>query len=1034
MLEHLHEEKEMADWVPFPDETLVEFFKAYTKHKWGFQKVKQSIKPGSRIVFPGFYIPPEWLAQLKTPSQEDQSLDGSPTAAATHQGEVKQVEEKQSKATVETGEASNSTANRRDTAETSKRTAAHDKESVSHGQRTSISRPPGNELADVTNSARVVDNRRPSDEHASSSGQTVAPQTGESSTKPRGTQVTPEEVALMKSIIAEKIDEKLQQQEVQAFIDKITEAKVEVANARNAKIIERNVITQQLVIDREAHAKLEQTKKALAQTEKELAEHKRLIKEQERELQRYHNSLHRHESTPQHHANPTHERHGPNQTRPTLPMFGESGYSYSVERPQLGPPNRPDFDQGSQGQNRRTDAQSGNGFGTSSMRTPTHHGTGRQLGTPGRQQMLPPQMSRMQITPPHMAPPQMGRTQITPPHMGPWQMGQMQIPPPHMGPPISFEDACFSGPGNYGMGNPMMEQQMMQPMRQPRGPPQMGPEKMCPEQMGPEQMQIMGPPQMMGPGQMMGLPPMMGLPSMTAPSNMMGPPQMMGQAQGMAPPQMMGAQHMVPPNMMGPPNMAPPQMTGTPNMGQGQMMGPPRMMEQAQAMNPLPMMGPLQMMPPPNMGPAQGTRPRQVDHARITSQDARFIEQGNLFNDHGVYENGVDDFDNHHIAPPTSSPLRAFPPFETPDIRMMDQRNHNFGNQQMRPQMGPPHLGPSLFDNGVHGMDHGNQGFGDPEMGGPPAWFGQMGNPIVRPPHFENQAPRSIGRSRGHKYGNDARTTTPPMGPPNDDPSFLETEDLRPVGHNRNHHNAFGPAPPPVAPQLNLPQTSDRMQHALDAPAEKGPGYMTTHSPETTRSSGRRGPGFASHSQAEPRYSTSPEDTPLSRRGARRFDTDQMMLSRYSTSPEEMRSSRRGADRFIGNGQAAADLSSGSHEETSPFGRRQENFDQRNMSPLSARAARSSRSPEHTPSSHGLGSARAGNVSTSQVASEDRPHGRQLFRNFGPIGTRLPPPDFKFPDPAAQKFPTHPRPSGHPGRRSITDDHFSPFLPDRDFF
>ena len=60
MLEHLHEEKEMADWVPFSDETLVEFFKAYTKYKRVFQKVKQSIKPESRIVFPGFYIPPEW--------------------------------------------------------------------------------------------------------------------------------------------------------------------------------------------------------------------------------------------------------------------------------------------------------------------------------------------------------------------------------------------------------------------------------------------------------------------------------------------------------------------------------------------------------------------------------------------------------------------------------------------------------------------------------------------------------------------------------------------------------------------------------------------------------------------------------------------------------------------------------------------------------------------------------------------------------------------------------------------------------------
>jgi len=946
----------MADWVPFPDETLVEFFKAYTKYKWVFEMARQSIKPESRIVFPGFYIPPEWLAQLERPSREDQT----------------------------SGESS---------IETSNGNAAPGKENVSHSQKDSVSKLPGNVLADVPNSARGVDERRSSYPNAylgRSSGQMVAPHTEESSNNPSETQVTAEQVALMNSIIAEKIDEKLQQQAAQAFIDKITEAQVEDSNVRNAKIVERNVVTQQLVIEREAHARLE----------KELAQHKRLIKEQERELHRYHNSPHRHETTPQHRANYTHERHGPNNTRPTLPKFGESGYSYLVEHPEHGLPNRPNFDQDFRGQYSQSNAQLSNGFAASNMCTPNHQRTGRQMGTPGRQQMGPPHMGRIQITPPHMS-----RMQVTPPHMGPPQMGQRQTTPSHMRPPMAFQDARFSGPGNHSMGNPIMEQQTMQPTRQPRGPPQMGP----------EQMQVMGRPQTMGH------------------PNMMAPPQTMGHFQAMAPPQTMRAQHVAPPNMMGPPSLAPPQMTAPPNMGQGQAMGLPPMTA------PPHIMGPAQLMAPPNMGPAQEMRPRQMGHARITSQEARFIEQGNLFNDHGVYDQGADDFDNHHMAPPMAPPI-AFPPFETQDIRMMDQRNHDFGNQQMGPPMGPLQLGPLPFDNGNFcGMDHGNQGFGNPEMGGPPACFGQMGNPIVRPPQFEDQGARSIGRSRGRKYGNDVRTTSPPMGPPNDDPSFLETEDLHPVGHNRNHHNAFGPPPPPVAPQTSLPQTTQhKIQHAIDAPPEMGPGYMTTHSPETARSNGRRGPGFASNSQAEPRYSTSPEDTPSSHRGARRFGTDQMMSNRCSTSPEEMRSSRRGAIRFIGNSQAAADRSSGSQEEPRPFGRRQENFDQSNMSPFSARVVRFSRSPEHTSPSHGLGIARAGNVSASphdvRVVNEDRPHGRQLFQNFGPIGTRLPPPVFKFPDPAAPRFSTHPRPSGHPGRPSITDEHFTPFLPGRDLF
>lgn len=1132
MIQHLLLEKIMEEWEPLLGDTLRGFFAKYTSRRTWFNLAKQAMKPDSSAVFPGWKLPAGYILPDGTPSWKDVSsaeidrisenrrqeakrrreadqsgetvgageashsaenrrrmiayFDGVQAGEASRSAENRRLETDQSNNTVQTGEASGSAENRRLKTDQSE-------DAVSAAKKSSMVKHTGNELADITNSSFVV-RRRPSLKKSVSfgkySGEMMAQQMAESSSNQTALMMTVDQhLEMMKDFVKEQLDETIAKRQVQAFIDKVTAAQMEDVQTRNDKIIEKNVITAQAHIDKEAHAKLAQTKMELAQKERELEEHKKRIKEQERELNKQ-------TRTPKRNSTHPRERHGL-PPKPTLPKFGESGFSYQQLAPttalapyqggfsrqpapttalapyQDGFNQQPSFGQAPfnfQNQPQRFGGTGYYGFGGSQMApqdprftVPINHGfggsqiafqdarftgptnpglggsrMGTPMGTPIRQPRGPP-FSQTEITPPHMVP-QIGQLQTTPEHMGPPQMGPQN---PRFGGPMN---SGFGGPENRGFGGQQIGNQMAAPICQPMGPPsgqvqimppqiglQTGPMQTTPPYMGLPQMgePQMGPrnPRFGGPvnrgfgGQQidnqMGTPirPPMGPPfsqtQITPPhmnpqigqlrttSQYMGPPQMglqdprfsgpvnrdfggqqMGTPIGTPMRQLMGhptAQIQTTPPHMGPPPMElqDARFNGPVNYG----FGAPQMGTSMQQYMPTPqMMGPPQLMAAQQMGTPQMIGPAQTGPAQppFDHQNTRFIEQGNDFHDHDF-----DDVDNHQLGLPINLP----------------QMHLEMNAPQMHHQLNPPHVGaPQFVREDLQVAGHGNQEFGNNQMG-PPMRL-QM-NPTPHMPHiqFGNQNARTTGYGNRRNRVLSIDQIVPPTGAPNDDPSFLEAEDTRVAGHNHHHHldQGIDNSPPP------------RMGPAHTANPSIAPdSTISSARPEETPSSSHR-QGRSSH------------------RGVRGF-TDN---SGQSASPEETRSSGRAESRIHGQMMAA-----------SPF-------DHRRVSPTySVRRGRTRTSPDDAHiSSHqeelgadpfndrttsGLGSGRAGNVSVSprdvRISSA-----RLQYPNFGAIGTRLPPPEFKFPDPGFRaaspvaRFPTHPRPSGHPGRPRVTEGHFSPF-------
>ncbi|MCJ1248940.1 WD repeat-containing protein 33 [Trapelia coarctata] len=1035
LLLHLFGEKQMATWEPFPDETPMEFFTAYFIYETGYENAKRFIMPDSPHMFPGFELPENWLD--KTSNEKDGASGETPRAAEDRKAEEKQPEEifevaessrsaqnRQAKidesrrATIEENYRATTEENRRATTETSDANASQAKESVSHPRKkSSMAKQTGNELTDVTNSTLVVRERRLSRKNVSfgeSSEQMVAYQTEESSDKPNEANLTPEDRQLMRRIIAEQVEKALMGIEAQAYVDKVTNAKMTDIQTRNDQIIEKNVKTAQANIDKEAHEKLAQSKKELAQKEKELAEQQKIIAEQERQLAQYQNTPPR--------AAPKSRQRSAQKTKPALPKYGESGYSYMQPNPEANLPRRPYWNANQQPNFDRRPANIQNQnhrFGGQQVGpqtgTPNRQHMGYQMGTPGRQQMgfqtgTPGRqpMGHTQITPPHMVP-QMAPMQYTPPHMAPQTgappMGTMQYTPPHMvAPPhvvhqIAPHDAHFSRFGNTGLGNPMMDQPIFQPIRQPRGPPPMGTE------------QTMGHQHPMAPQHRM------------APRQVMVPQHPMAPRQINAPQQMIGRQQINAPRQM----IRPEQVRGPLNMGH-------------QQMHPAPFNG----------------------------QEARFIEHGNHSNVHGNEDSG-----NQLRGPPMAPPRRGPSPFETQDVRNMGQGNHEVMGRSFETQdMGQRSLEVDIDQ--MMGQSMGSVQAGPPNMR---RYFFES-----QDKHITYQVDHGFGPRRNQDRGTEETDSN--VGAPNDDPSLLYVEDDGVAAHQPRLR--YGIDPPQTNPQINrqmnarmraqreaqmhderMAEMDDQMEALMQLrreaemhgqrnarrnarmqgqmehyanPQMHGPMNAHPMTPESTRPSGVRHRDFVGNAPMEPDYlSTSPGETPSSRRGNRRIGNDQMMSSRHSGSPEATRSSGR-----------RAEDESGSPEDTHPVARAENRrgqgqmmaaspFDHRKVSsPYAVGFGRPSRSPEEeAPSGHNeeivfgqdpfgdnhpsaLGGGRAGNVSVSppsvQVSSVHR--GQVQYRVLGAIGSRPPPPplgDFKFP-------------GGHPGRpRTIEDSFNNPF-------
>ena len=713
LLQHISGEKRMAVWEPQPGESPMEFFRAYMACQDEYNKVKRLVKPESSDVFPVFNVPEGWFQ----PHKPDQ-----PSGETSQAAKGQQVEDEQPKKdNVEAGEALSSaqchqaitqediqvtteenvpasidastqvtirendqaTANANAQATTQVTTDQNtqatpdqttqattegsdgtpSQANISHRRsRSTLSRHTGNELASATNSALVVREQRHSSRNsvtfADGSNQVVTYQTGESSNQSNETQMTPENLELVKSIVKEQLDKRITDEEVQAYINRVTNAKVEDFKTRTA----------QAAIDKDAHEKLAQTQKLLAQKEKELAEQKKLVKEQRQQLTQYQatSTPPKGTSTPTRGNTSGRKQRSGQKMKPALPKYGESGYSYLKPNPQANLPPRPNW---------TTSQQVAFEHGASRFQNQHQTITGPQMGfpagTPSRQQMGPPMgyqmgqpvhgqaMGPLQITPPHMIP-QMGHPQFTPPHapqMGyphmapmhtvpqhiPPQMGLMQNNAPYMAPQMGPYNAPFAGYGNHGMSNPTLVQPMTLPTRQPGGP-------------------------------------------------------LMGQGQMMAP------QHMDPQNMP-PPNMMPPSNTmGHQHMGHPHPMAP--QYQQVMANAPQQAMAAPQMLAPPNVG-----RPQP---ARATSQEARLIEQGNISNDHCnedfgnrqmgqlMAPQGNHGFGNRQMGPQMAPPQPGPWPHETGDVRNMDQGNRGFGHRQHQKcgseEMQPPNNDPSFLD------------------------------------------------------------------------------------------------------------------------------------------------------------------------------------------------------------------------------------------------------------------------------------------------------------------------------------------------
>jgi len=955
--------------------------------------------------------------------------------------------------------------------------ASQAKENASHHRnKSSVSKHSGDELADTSNSALVVRERRLSRKSVSfgeSSGQMMTYQTGESSNNPRGTNLTLEDRAFMQSMVQQQINETLANREVEAYIEMVTNAKLKDIRTSNDNLVAQNIITQQAAIDKEVHKKLAQTKKELARTKKEIEEHKKLIKEQERELNKYQKT-----PTPPRGATKGRQRSG-QKTNLTLPKYGESGHTLTRANPEANIPPRPNWDT-NQPQNfdqrpayfQNQHHRYGGPQMGQQMGTPNRQHMGFYTGTPGRQPMGPPQ-----TTPPHMVH-QMGRPQITPqhvpsqmgppPHMvtqmgphtmgvtppytvpqtGPSSMGPMHALPSHMGPQMNLRDAHFGGYGTHGMGNPMMDQRMIQPIPQPRYPPPMGPE------------QVMGPPHM-GPQHT-------------------GHPNMMGR-------QNMGQLQMGNPNM-GPQHIGDPQineMTGPPNMGHPQAIAPQ------------------QMMGRPNVGPPQ------MHHARFDSQETRLIEQGNLFND---YRN--EDTDNHQMGRPMPPPQLGPSPFETQDVRNMGQGSHGFGHPQMMgppmgsAQTGPPNMRRSYFESqDVRVTGYDDRGFGH-RRNHRTISSEEMGSPCNDPSflNIEEDAPFAGYRATQLNYGIDNLPTAPPVGPPQ------TTLEMIHHMHTRNAQTTpqiDHQMQTRVDPQTNAqvddqmhsrnPRTNQQLDHQMNVQMEaqmqrqiiaQMHGQMDDQTNGQMRHQmsaremnelmydemqaelddqmqaqleyeemnaqrhGRRNPQVRGrriaqmqrrintpiHGQIDaPRQMTTHSMTPESARpsgfGNRGFVGNARMEREFSsTSPEETPSSRRG-NRRIGTDQIMSSRESGSPEATRSSGRRYNRY----VGNGQAIEEHTSGSPEDTRSfaraenRRGEGQMMAAspfdhrNVSTPYAApfgrssrspEEDTPP-QNRYQNFGAVGSRLPPPslaDYKFPDP------------GHRGRPRPRDDTFiNPF-------